>query len=115
MTVTTFDNDKIIRLKQLIDRRWALAKTARQHAPRIDGFMSFIDMARADEKVEPEQDEIRRQAAAIAPRPLSIRNPVDAAGNPVKQDELDRVCAPVRHAYEQHKAAKNLVLSAASR
>jgi len=66
IVTTTFDNAKIERLKDLIDRRWALAKAARQHAPRYAGFMTFSDMMAADDTVQPEQDEIRNQAAAIA-------------------------------------------------
>jgi dienelactone hydrolase len=51
-------------------------------------------------------------AAAIAPRPLTIRNPVDAAGNPVSQAELEEAYAPARAAYKAAGAEKNLVLEA---
>ena len=51
-------------------------------------------------------------AAAIAPRPLTIRNAVDAAGNPVSQAELEEVYAAARAAYRATGAEKNLVLQA---
>jgi hypothetical protein len=51
-------------------------------------------------------------AAAIAPRPLTVRHPVDAAGNPVTQAELDEVYAAARAAYKAAGAEKNLVLEA---
>ncbi len=51
-------------------------------------------------------------AAAIAPRPLAIRNPVDAAGRPVSQAELEEIYAAARAAYKASGAEKNLVLQA---
>ncbi len=51
-------------------------------------------------------------AAAIAPRPLTIRNPVDAAGKPVSQAELEQIYAPARAAYKAAGAEKNLILEA---
>jgi dienelactone hydrolase len=49
-------------------------------------------------------------AAAIAPRPLAIRNPVDAAGNPVSQAVLEEAYQAAREAYRAAGAEKNLVL-----
>ncbi len=51
-------------------------------------------------------------AAAIAPRPLAIRNPVDAAGNPLRQPELEEAYAAARAAYRAAGAEKRLVLEA---
>jgi cephalosporin-C deacetylase-like acetyl esterase len=51
-------------------------------------------------------------AALVAPRPLTIRKPVDAAGNPVAQAELERVYAVCRQAYAAGKNEKNLSLDA---
>ena len=51
-------------------------------------------------------------AAAIAPRPLTIRGAVDAAGKPVSQAELEEAWAPARAAYKAAGAEKNLVLEA---
>ncbi len=51
-------------------------------------------------------------AAALAPRPLTIRSAVDAAGNGVPQEELQRVYAGARQAYKARKQEGNLVLSA---
>ncbi len=51
-------------------------------------------------------------AAAIAPRPLAIRNPVDAAGRPLTQAELEAAYAGAREAYKALGAEKNLVLEA---
>jgi dienelactone hydrolase len=51
-------------------------------------------------------------AALIAPRPLTINNPVDAAGKPVGQEELERVYAACREAYSSAGAEKNLKLRA---
>jgi dienelactone hydrolase len=50
-------------------------------------------------------------AARMAPRPLTIRNPVDAAGRPVSQKELERVHAECRKTY--NKAQGKLTLEAA--
>jgi cephalosporin-C deacetylase-like acetyl esterase len=49
-------------------------------------------------------------AALIAPRPLTILNPVDAAGIPVSQQELDRIYAVCKKAYAAAGAEKNLKL-----
>jgi cephalosporin-C deacetylase-like acetyl esterase len=54
-------------------------------------------------------------AALIAPRPLTIRAPVNAAGKPVSQEELERVFAVARRAYKEQKAEGRLRLEAASR
>ena len=51
-------------------------------------------------------------AAALAPRPLTIVNPVDAAGKPVAQEELDAAYGVARAAYAAAGAEKNLVLEA---
>jgi dienelactone hydrolase len=51
-------------------------------------------------------------AGFLAPRPLTIRNPVDAQGNPISQAELEEVYAPVRERYRAAGAEKNLVLEA---
>jgi cephalosporin-C deacetylase-like acetyl esterase len=51
-------------------------------------------------------------AAALAPRPLTIRHPLDAAGNPVSQAELEEAYATARAAYKAAGAEKNLVLEA---
>ncbi len=51
-------------------------------------------------------------AAAMAPRPLTIRNPVDPAGKPVTQAELEAAYASARAAYKAAGAEKNLVLRA---
>jgi hypothetical protein len=52
-------------------------------------------------------------AAAIAPRKLTIRNPVDPAGKPISQAELDAAYAKVRDVYKELGAEKNLVLQGA--
>jgi dienelactone hydrolase len=51
-------------------------------------------------------------AAAIAPRRLTIRNPVDPLGQPVTQAELEAAYARAREAYKAAGAEKNLVLEA---
>jgi len=51
-------------------------------------------------------------AALLAPRPLTIRNPVDAMGKPVTQVELEAAYSKAREAYKAAGAAKNLVLQA---
>ncbi len=51
-------------------------------------------------------------AASIAPRPLTIRNPVDAAGNSVSQAELEDAYKSAREAYKAAGAEKDLVLEA---
>jgi dienelactone hydrolase len=51
-------------------------------------------------------------AASLAPRPLTIRNPVDALGRPVPQAEAERAYAKVREAYRAVHAEKNLILEA---
>jgi pimeloyl-ACP methyl ester carboxylesterase len=52
-------------------------------------------------------------AAALAPRPLTIRNAVDAAGNPVPQAVLEEVYASARAAYRAAGTADQLALQAA--
>jgi cephalosporin-C deacetylase-like acetyl esterase len=52
-------------------------------------------------------------AAAVAPRPLTIRAAVDAAGKPVGQEALDRGYEVSSAAYAKEKAAKALTLQAA--
>jgi dienelactone hydrolase len=49
-------------------------------------------------------------AASIAPRRLTIRNPVDAMGKPVTQPELEAAYSKAREAYKAAGAEKNLVL-----
>ena len=51
-------------------------------------------------------------AAATAPRPLTIRNPVDAAGKPVSQAGLEAAYAVAREAYKAAGVEKSLVLEA---
>ena len=51
-------------------------------------------------------------AALLAPRPLTIRNPVDPMGKPVSQEELEAAYAKAREAYKAAGAEKNLVLEA---
>lgn len=52
-------------------------------------------------------------AATLAPRTLTIRNPVDAALRPLAQAELDAAYASCRAAYERSGAAKALHLETA--
>jgi dienelactone hydrolase len=52
-------------------------------------------------------------AATLAPRPLTIRHPVDAALRPVAQAELDEAYAACRAAYQGLQAAGQLKLQAA--
>jgi cephalosporin-C deacetylase-like acetyl esterase len=54
-------------------------------------------------------------AATIAPRKLTIRNPVDGMQRPVSQAELERIYQPCRTAYERAKAADKLILQAESK
>jgi dienelactone hydrolase/pimeloyl-ACP methyl ester carboxylesterase len=54
-------------------------------------------------------------AAAMAPRPLTIRNAVDAAGRPVTQAELEEIYSAARAAYRAAGAEKNLILEASSK
>ncbi|MCI0682115.1 MAG: prolyl oligopeptidase family serine peptidase [Gemmataceae bacterium] len=51
-------------------------------------------------------------AATIAPRKLTIRNPVDAAQRPVGQAELDRAYEACRAAYARQNASRRLTLAA---
>jgi dienelactone hydrolase len=51
-------------------------------------------------------------AAALAPRPLAIRNPVDGAGKPVSQADLEAAFAVARAAYKAAGAEGSLVLEA---
>lgn len=52
-------------------------------------------------------------ATMIAPRPLTIRNPVDAQGRPVSQKVLEETYAVTREHYRKLGAEKNLVLEGA--
>jgi dienelactone hydrolase len=52
-------------------------------------------------------------AAAIAPRPLTIKNPVDPAGKPVSQAALEETYSSARAAYKAANAADKLILKAA--
>lgn len=52
-------------------------------------------------------------AAAIAPRKLTLKSPVDAAGRPVSQADLESAFAAAREAYRAAGAAQNLILQAA--
>jgi dienelactone hydrolase/pimeloyl-ACP methyl ester carboxylesterase len=52
-------------------------------------------------------------AALIAPRPLTIRAPLTAAGQPVTQATLDQTYRSCGDAYTQQKAGNRLVLQAA--
>jgi dienelactone hydrolase len=52
-------------------------------------------------------------AAMIAPRPLVIRNAVDAQGTPVSQKVLEETYRVTRERYEALKAGKNFVLEGA--
>jgi len=54
-------------------------------------------------------------AAAVAPRPLAIRNPVDAAGSPVPQAALEEAYRAAREAYRAAGAEGNLKLEASRR
>jgi dienelactone hydrolase len=51
-------------------------------------------------------------ASSLAPRPLTIRAPVDAAQKPVTQAVLDKAYAPCKDAYTKQKSEKLLVLQA---
>jgi hypothetical protein len=51
-------------------------------------------------------------AALIAPRKLTIKSPVDPAGKPVSQAELEAAYVGARAAYKHAGAAQNLVLQA---
>jgi hypothetical protein len=51
-------------------------------------------------------------AAAIAPRPLTIRQPTDPAGAPVSQATLDAAYASAKAAYLALNAADSLTLHA---
>jgi dienelactone hydrolase len=52
-------------------------------------------------------------AASIAPRPLTIRNPVDPAGKPISQKELEEAYKVAREAYKAAGAEQSLILQAA--
>ncbi|MCE9561983.1 MAG: acetylxylan esterase [Planctomycetes bacterium] len=52
-------------------------------------------------------------AAAIAPRPLTIRNPVDAAGKPLTKEAAEEAYKGVRAAYKDAKAADKFILEVA--
>ncbi|MBN9120359.1 MAG: acetylxylan esterase, partial [Planctomycetes bacterium] len=49
-------------------------------------------------------------AAALAPRPLTIRNPVDAAGKPLTKEAAEEAYRGVRAAYKQAKAEDKFTL-----
>jgi hypothetical protein len=49
-------------------------------------------------------------AAAIAPRKLTIRNPVDAAGKPLTKEAAELAYKPVREAYKKAKAEDKFTL-----
>jgi cephalosporin-C deacetylase-like acetyl esterase len=51
-------------------------------------------------------------AAAIAPRPLTIRAAVDPAHQPISQQELDNAYAACRRAYEAQNSSDKLILQA---
>jgi cephalosporin-C deacetylase-like acetyl esterase len=51
-------------------------------------------------------------AATLAPRPLTIRNPLNAALAAVGQPELEHAYRTCREAFERHGAGKSLVLQA---
>lgn len=51
-------------------------------------------------------------AGLVAPRPLTIRTPVDAANKAVSQEELDEAYAACKKAYGEKKAEKALTLKA---
>ena len=52
-------------------------------------------------------------AALMAPRKLTIKAPVDGAGKPVSQADLEAAYTGAREAYKAAGAAANLVLQAA--
>ncbi len=54
-------------------------------------------------------------AASIAPRPLTIRNPVDAAGKPLTKEAAEEAYKPVREAYKKAKADDNFKLVIAAK
>ncbi len=49
-------------------------------------------------------------AASLAPRPLTIRNPVDAAGKPLTKEAAEEAYKPVRDAYKAAKAEDKFTL-----
>jgi pimeloyl-ACP methyl ester carboxylesterase len=51
-------------------------------------------------------------AAAVAPRPLTIRAAVDGTGAPVDQAELEKAYAPCKTSYRDQNAEGKLLLSA---
>jgi hypothetical protein len=51
-------------------------------------------------------------AAAVAPRPLTIRNPADPTGKPLARAAADDAYRPVRAAYAKAGAEKQLVVTA---
>ena len=52
-------------------------------------------------------------AGMLAPKPLTILDPVDGVGRPISQAQLDRAYASCRASYVKTKAETNLVLKAA--
>jgi dienelactone hydrolase len=73
--------------------------TAGQLANVVPGVLAFYDLPDL--------------AALIAPRKLTIKGPVDPAGKPVTQGELEAAYARARQAYKAAGAEQNLVLQAA--
>jgi dienelactone hydrolase/pimeloyl-ACP methyl ester carboxylesterase len=53
--------------------------------------------------------------ASIAPRALTIRNPVDAAGKPLSKEAAEEAYAPVRAAYKKAKADDKFTLIIAAK
>jgi dienelactone hydrolase len=62
-----------------------------------------------------EEYDLPELAAALAPRALAIRNPVDPAGKPVTQAALEEAYAAAREAYRAAGAESKLTLSAGSK
>ena len=52
-------------------------------------------------------------AAAIAPRPLTVRAPLDPAGKPISQTALEEAWAAAKAVYEANGSGTRLVLQAA--
>src|SRR5262249_3987638 len=51
-------------------------------------------------------------AAAVAPRPLTVRRALDPVGKAIPKAVLDRAYTPAVNAYRKQGSAKNLVLAA---
>jgi hypothetical protein len=54
-------------------------------------------------------------AAVLAPRPLTIRNPVDAAGKPLSKEAAEEAYKPVRDAYKKASAENKFTLIIAAK